>query len=129
MTWWNCPMCKFEMEDDGSVAAAQRMDQHIGEHEREEPEQKERAFQKWLADGHPGVGLPPGPHSENEFRCHFEMVGLIQALRDGKIGFSEYGEQAKELARRAEVERIDALPDSEWFELEFPEVHINNRRQ
>ena len=66
VSWWNCTLCNFKMQDDGSVEAAQRMGEHIESHESEDPEENERGFRKWLADGHPGVGLPDRKHTEEK---------------------------------------------------------------
>ena len=56
----------------------------------------ELAFQKWMADGHPGVLTPPST-PETEFRRLFGVVALTQALRQGQIGPREYAERVREL--------------------------------
>ena len=56
------------MPDDGSVGDAQRMGDHIAEHEQEQ----EAAFQDWLARGMPGT--------EAELRAAFHAILVTRAF-------------------------------------------------
>ena len=79
-TWWNCPLCKCKIQDDGDVASARRMGQHIAEHE--EPEQKERAFQQWRAAGYPGMLSKSSPPLEADMRLAFDALLKLRRYQE-----------------------------------------------
>lgn len=72
-SWWNCPLCEFKMRDDGSMGDAQRMGDHITEHELEQ----EAAFQNWLAAGMPGT--------QAELRVAFHAILVTRALKAHEV--------------------------------------------
>jgi len=66
---WRCPLCEFEMPDDGSTGDAQLMADHIRMHEQQESDE----FRKWREDGMPAT--------EEEWRAAYHAILCMRAFR------------------------------------------------